>query len=108
MVSLQRCRVSNAFDNCFSISCWSCLISYDCGFSFGLGFPKCSEREVKSRSFIHFAFGPHPASVLLNDASHGGQANAGAFKVFRTMQALEDSEQFVHILHVEADAIVPD
>jgi hypothetical protein len=45
--------------------------------------------------------------MLLHDALHRNQADAGTFKVLRAMQALKDSEQFVDIIHVEADAVVP-
>ncbi len=45
--------------------------------------------------------------MLLHDALHSNQADAGTFKVLRAMQALKDSEQFVDIIHVEADAVVP-
>ena len=44
--------------------------------------------------------------MLVNDALHCGQANARAFEILDPMQALEDAEQFVAVLHVKADAVV--
>jgi hypothetical protein len=46
--------------------------------------------------------------MFLNNPLHGCQTDAGALEILGAMQALEDSEQFVDILHVEADAVVPD
>ena len=41
-----------------------------------------------------------------DDALDDGQADAGAFKLFHTMQALEHAEQFIRILLIEADTII--
>jgi hypothetical protein len=38
---------------------------------------------------------------------HGRQSDAGAFKRFRWMEALEDAEQFASIFHIKSDSIVP-
>src|SRR5580704_3224828 len=65
-----------------------------------------SECEIERRALAQFRICPHSAAMFLHDALHGSQADAGTFKVLRAMQTLEDSEQFVHILHVEADTIV--
>ena len=54
-----------------------------------------SEGEEKRRALIEFCLRPYPASVLVNNALHRGQANARAFELFGAMQALEDPEQFV-------------
>src|SRR5580692_3222411 len=63
---------------------------------------------MKSRTLIHFPLSPHSASMLLHDALHRGQTDSGPFEVLGAMQALEDPEQLVDVLHVETDAIVPD
>ena len=44
--------------------------------------------------------------MLVNHPRHDGQSNACAFKVFSTVQTLKHSEQFVHILHVETNAVI--
>ena len=43
-----------------------------------------------------------------DDAAYIGQADAGAFKLGRGMQALEDTEKLVGIFHVEARSVVAD
>jgi hypothetical protein len=35
------------------------------------------------------------------------QSNARAFKCIGIVQALKHSKQFIHVLHIKADAIVP-
>jgi hypothetical protein len=51
-----------------------------------------AECEVESCAAINFGIGPHAASVFVDDALHDGQADAGAFKFFSAMQALEHSK----------------
>ena len=46
--------------------------------------------------------------MAMDDAADIGQADPGPFKVLRRMEALKQAEQFVHVLHVETDAVVPD
>ncbi len=58
------------------------------------------------RAVAGAAFRPDPASVTRDDPPDDRQADAGAREIVRAMQALEDSEQFVDILHIEAYAIV--
>jgi hypothetical protein len=41
-----------------------------------------------------------------NDAVDVGQPDAGAFKIFSGMKALEDSKWFINVFHVEAGPIV--
>src|SRR5580700_9244340 len=67
-----------------------------------------AEGEIESCALVDFSLCPHAAPMLLNDPLHRCQADARALEIFRTMQPLEDSEQFVHIFHVEANAVVPD
>src|SRR3984957_9011722 len=75
--------------------------------------PTCSigggfgcQGEVKRRALIQFGFRPGSATMFADDALHRGQSNACALEIFGPMQPLKDAEQFVFILHVEADAIV--
>src|SRR5271155_786127 len=63
--------------------------------------------EVKGCAPVWFSFRPNPATMFLHDTMDGGQSHTRAFKVFVTVKALEDSEQFIGILHVEANAVVP-
>ena len=42
-----------------------------------------------------------------NDATHGGEADARAFEFLGAVEPLKHAEQFVRVLHVEPDAIVP-
>ena len=44
--------------------------------------------------------------MLLNNSLDGGQAHARPFEVFGAVQALEHSEEFVGVLHVEAHAVI--
>ena len=64
--------------------------------------------EVERRAFIDFRFGPNPAAMLVNDTLHRSQANARAFEVLPAVKALENSEEFPGILHVETDPVVAD
>src|SRR5437016_13683634 len=64
------------------------------------------EAEIKCRAPVQFRLHPDPATVLLNNALHRGQANARALEIFGAVKALEDAEQLIGILHAEADAIV--
>jgi hypothetical protein len=55
---------------------------------------------------VHYAFSPRFAAMAMRDPLDGRQADAGAFKVLRRVKALEHTEQFVDVSHVEPDAIV--
>src|ERR1017187_548403 len=63
--------------------------------------PKC---EVERRAAIHLRFGPNAPAVAVNDALHGGQVDAGAWKFGRPVQALKGSEQRTGVCHIEAGA----
>src|SRR5579883_3140739 len=47
------------------------------------------QREVKGGPFLQLRLRPHSSTVLVNDALHGSQSDAGAFKVFPPMQTLD-------------------
>ena len=51
-------------------------------------------------------FGSDCSAMAMNDALDGCEAYAGAFELVSPVQPLEDTEQLVGILHVEADTIV--
>src|ERR1051325_6273319 len=53
-----------------------------------------------------FAGGGDDAAVAVGDAPADGEADAGAFILVAGMQALEDGEDFIEVLFVEADAVV--
>src|SRR5437867_11997803 len=48
----------------------------------------------------------YPATVFVDDALHGGQAQAVPGKLLGSMQAVQHAEEFVPALHVKADAVV--
>src|SRR5947208_1832928 len=62
--------------------------------------------EVKRRALVLRGFGPDGAAMLAHDALDGGQADAGAFKIFGPVEPLEHTEKFVGVFHVETDAII--
>jgi hypothetical protein len=49
---------------------------------------------------------PRCAAVPVNDPLHNRQADAGAFKFVRAVEALKDAEQFVRIPHVKTGPVV--
>ena len=62
---------------------------------------------MKARAAINCPFRPHSAIVALDDATNISQPDARTFKLRAAMQPLKYAEKLVHILHVEAHAIVP-
>src|SRR5437899_4888785 len=66
------------------------------------------EDEVEGCPLSDSALGPGPAAMAVDDAAHGGQADAHARKLALAVQALEGAEQLVGIDHVEAHPVVPD
>src|SRR5262245_31270241 len=65
-------------------------------------------REVEGCAPVDGRFGPDTSGMTLYDALCDGQAHAGAFEILGAVQPLEDAEQLVGVLHVEAGAIVAD
>src|SRR5262249_50245400 len=79
--------------------------------SVGLGVllvPGSGQGKVKSCSNVQFSFGPGAAPVTADNSTHIRETNAGSFKFIGMMQALENAEEFLGVLHVESDAIVAD
>ena len=64
------------------------------------------QNEIEGRAFARLRLGPDPATVFVDDALHGGQAQAVPGKLVCAMQAMEHAEEFVPVAHVEADAVV--
>src|SRR3954447_22773182 len=67
-----------------------------------------AEGEIEGGAFLAFAFRPDVAAMALDDALDDGEANAGAGKLLRGMQPLENPKQPVFPFHIEAFAIVAD
>src|SRR5580698_6411756 len=70
----------------------------------GISFGQC-EREHGAA--IDFPFGPYPSAVAGDHAMNDGEADSRAAEFVGAMQALEYPEKLLRILHVEADAVVP-
>src|SRR5690606_8770157 len=71
------------------------------------GFRSSSRKlQEEGRTPADFALGPHPAAHSRDGLSHQGEPDAGARIVLGTMQALENVEDAVMVLHVESDAVV--
>src|SRR5688572_27142981 len=66
------------------------------------------QREIEGGAAIHSAFGPRPSSVTLDDPANVRQADACPLELIGGVQALKHPKQLVHVLHVEADAVVAD
>src|SRR5580658_128954 len=65
-------------------------------------------REREYRAVVHLAFGPHPSAVPGNHPMHDGESDARAAKLVGAVQALENAEELVRIIHIESDPVVPD
>jgi len=55
---------------------------------------------------IERPFGPSPTAVAVDDPSDIRQTDAGAFELVVSVEALKDAEEFVDVLHIEANSIV--
>src|SRR6185503_12821207 len=65
------------------------------------------QAEVESRALVLGAIHPHLAAVTFDDAPDDRKPDACTLELVGGVQALEHAKQLVHVLHVEADAIVP-
>src|ERR1035438_9343213 len=63
--------------------------------------------EQKCRSMSGFGFHPDLASMALYNLLADSEPDAGAGKLFGTVQALEQRENAVGVLRLDADAVVP-
>ena len=64
--------------------------------------------EAEARSPARLRFGPDAAAVSLDDLLAGRQADAGAGVRVPIVQSLEDDEDSLRVLGVDADAVVAD
>src|SRR5438552_786939 len=69
---------------------------------------RAGQREIKCGPGVYGSLGPGAAAVTMNDAPDIGQTNAGAFKLVRTVEALEDAEQLVDVTHIKPDTVITD
>src|SRR5437016_6102924 len=69
----------------------------------------CSfESKEECRALVDGPFRPDAPAVAVDDAVNDGQADTGSLIVLGAMQALEDAEKFVGVLHVEPHPVVLD
>ena len=62
--------------------------------------------KIKRRSLALLGLGPNTAAMAENNALNVGEANAGAFEFIVVVQSLENTKQFVRVLHIETDSII--
>ena len=62
--------------------------------------------DVERRPTVDGALRPSPAAMPRHDSPDIGQPDPGAFKIFHSVQPLEDPEQLVGKLHVKTDAVI--
>src|SRR3989449_4522629 len=63
------------------------------------------QREIECRALVHGCFCPDAAAMPVNDALHNRETDSRSFVLLGAMKPLEDSKEFPHVLHVEADSI---
>src|SRR5687768_15626553 len=66
------------------------------------------QREVERRALAHFALGPHPTTVTVDDPLHCGEPDTGPLELRPVVQPLERAEELLCVAHVESDAVVLD
>src|SRR5919201_778183 len=66
------------------------------------------QSKEKGRTVARPGIGPHPPAVAVDDALDDGQAHPRPLVLLGAVEALEDAEELVGVLHVEPDAVVPD
>ena len=64
------------------------------------------EREVEGRALAGLGLDPDAPAVALDDLLADRQADAGARVLVPAVQALEDDEDALEVLRVDADAVV--
>src|SRR5262245_54319731 len=64
------------------------------------------KREIECGAAPDLALGPYAAPVTQDDALHVCQADSRALEVLGAVQALENSEEFARVPHVESYAVV--
>src|SRR5579884_527116 len=62
--------------------------------------------EIKRATLARLGLGPDAAAVALDDLAADGQADAGAGVLLLRVQPLEDDEDALQVLRVDADAVV--
>src|SRR6266700_3920510 len=62
--------------------------------------------KIERRSLTLLALGPNTAAMAENNALDYGEANAGAFEFILVVQSLQNTKQFVRVLHIETDSII--
>ena len=66
------------------------------------------QRDSECGADIRFAFSPYRSAVEANNSLHDSKAHPCPAKLFLRVKPLEDIEQFVLMLHVEAGTIILD
>src|SRR2546421_2586470 len=66
----------------------------------------CGEREVKRRALLRCGLHPDPAAVTLDNLLADGEPQPRARVLVLPMQALEDDEDPLEVLRVDADPVV--
>ncbi len=63
--------------------------------------------EIERRPSAHFSLRSNSSTVPVYDAVHNRKTDACAFKLVVTVKPLKCANELLHVLHVEARAIVP-
>src|SRR5581483_7436464 len=66
-----------------------------------------SQGEIEGRALVRDGVGPDATPMTHDDTLDERQAHAGALVLLGAVQPLEDPEQLVGVLHVEAHPVVP-
>src|SRR5919106_1124266 len=69
--------------------------------------PRRRQREIKRAAFPSLGLHPDPPTMALDDFLGDRQTDAGAGILVSAMQALEDQEDPLGKLRLDADAVVP-
>src|SRR5260370_42574040 len=63
-------------------------------------------REIKGRTLVWFRLHPNSSALPLDHCLADCQTNPASFVLIRTVKALEQTEDFIGVLHVDPDAVV--